>query len=63
MMVDIAAEQGVAASGGKIGAGRTSPDQITYFKSVGVGAQDAVAAGIVVRNAIIHHIGTVVDMG
>ncbi len=57
----IYAEIGEITAG--IKAGRTSPDQITYFKSVGVGAQDAVAAGIVVRNAMIHHIGTVVDMG
>lgn len=30
--------------------GRTSPDQITFFKSVGVAVQDAVAAQIVLEN-------------
>lgn len=30
--------------------GRTSPEQITFFKSVGVAVQDAVAAEIVLRN-------------
>jgi ornithine cyclodeaminase len=30
--------------------GRTSPDQITFFKSVGVAVQDAVAARIVLEN-------------
>lgn len=57
----IYAEIGEIAAGMK--AGRTSHDQITYFKSVGVGAQDAVAAGIAVQNALFHHIGTEVDMG
>jgi ornithine cyclodeaminase len=32
-------------------AGRGSPDQITYFKSVGVAAQDAIAAQLALRNA------------
>jgi alanine dehydrogenase len=40
---NIHAELGQIISGEK--AGRTSPDQITFFKSVGVAVQDAVAAG------------------
>jgi ornithine cyclodeaminase len=32
-------------------AGRQSPDQITYFKSVGVAVQDAMAAQLALRNA------------
>ncbi len=32
-------------------AGRTTPDQITYFKSVGVAVQDAVAAQLALTNA------------
>jgi ornithine cyclodeaminase len=31
--------------------GRTSPDQITYFKSVGIAVQDAVAAQLALQNA------------
>jgi ornithine cyclodeaminase len=33
-------------------AGRQSADQITVFKSVGIAVQDAVAAGIAIRNAL-----------
>jgi ornithine cyclodeaminase len=32
-------------------AGRNSPDQITYFKSVGVAVQDAMAAQLALQNA------------
>jgi ornithine cyclodeaminase len=32
-------------------AGRTSPEQITLYKSVGVAAQDGVAAALVLRTA------------
>jgi ornithine cyclodeaminase len=31
--------------------GRTSPDQITLYKSVGIAAQDAAAAGLVLEAA------------
>lgn len=38
-------------------AGRTHPDQITYFKSVGVAVQDAAAAAMALRNAERENIG------
>lgn len=44
-------------------AGRTHDAQITYFKSVGVAAQDAVAAKIALDNAIKHDLGTAVNLG
>jgi ornithine cyclodeaminase/alanine dehydrogenase-like protein (mu-crystallin family) len=31
--------------------GRTTPEQITFFKSVGVAVQDAAAASLAMRNA------------
>lgn len=43
-------------------AGRTEPDQITCYKSVGVAVQDASAAQIAYSNALIHHLGTVVAL-
>jgi ornithine cyclodeaminase/alanine dehydrogenase-like protein (mu-crystallin family) len=42
--------------------GRTDRDQITYFKSVGVAVQDAVAGRIALRNAIAANLGTVVSL-
>ncbi len=42
--------------------GRTSPQQITYFKSVGVAVQDAVAAGIALRVAEKDDLGTLLDL-
>ena len=56
---DIHAEIGEVALGQAVG--RSSDDQITYFKSVGNAAQDAVSAGIIVRNAIAMNLGTNVD--
>lgn len=41
--------------------GRQSEDEITYFKSVGVAVQDAVAAELALRNAQKMNIGTEVD--
>jgi ornithine cyclodeaminase/alanine dehydrogenase-like protein (mu-crystallin family) len=41
--------------------GRQSNDQITLFKSVGVAVQDAMAASIVMGNAVKLNIGQVVD--
>ncbi len=39
--------------------GRTSPEQITYFKSVGVAVQDAVAASLALKNAEEQQLGIV----
>ncbi len=52
----IHAELGEIISGSK--PGRTSPQQITFFKSVGLAAQDAVAARIVLHNALAANLGT-----
>ncbi len=42
--------------------GRTSPDQITYFKSCGVAVQDVAAAQIAVEEAKLLGLGTVVSL-
>lgn len=38
--------------------GRTSPEQITFFKSVGNAAQDAISGRIALENATKHNLGT-----
>ena len=38
--------------------GRESPEQVTYFKSVGVAVQDAMAAQLALQNAHAHKLGT-----
>ena len=38
--------------------GRSSPEQITFFKSVGVAVQDAISGRIALENAIKHNLGT-----
>jgi ornithine cyclodeaminase/alanine dehydrogenase-like protein (mu-crystallin family) len=43
-------------------AGRTSPDQITLYKSVGVAAQDAAAADLVVTAARRQGLGSQIDL-
>jgi ornithine cyclodeaminase len=43
-------------------AGRTSPEQITLYKSVGVAVQDAVAAHLVLEAAAQQGVGTEVDI-
>lgn len=53
----IHAELGEIIAGRK--SGRTSDDQITFFKSVGVAAQDAVAASIALANARAMGLGTI----
>ncbi|MCA9928143.1 MAG: hypothetical protein KC419_06685 [Anaerolineales bacterium] len=55
----IHAELGEIAAGLK--PGRTSDQQITFFKSVGVAVQDAMAGRIALQNAIKQNLGTVVD--
>jgi ornithine cyclodeaminase len=42
--------------------GRTSTEQITFFKSVGVAVQDAMAARIVLRNGLTMGLGKVVEL-
>lgn len=42
--------------------GRIDENQITFFKSVGVAVQDAMAARIVVRNGVAMGLGTVVEL-
>lgn len=42
--------------------GRTSPEQITFFKSVGVAVQDAMAAQIILRNGSALELGTAIDL-
>ncbi len=42
--------------------GRTSPEQITFFKSVGVAVQDAMAAQIILRNGSDLGLGTAIDL-
>ncbi len=41
--------------------GRESPDEITYFKSVGIAVQDALAARVALTNAREMNLGTEVD--
>jgi ornithine cyclodeaminase len=45
---------------GKV-SGRESQEEITYFKSVGIAVQDAMAAQVALNNAYKMNIGTVVD--
>lgn len=42
--------------------GRTSPEQITFFKSVGIAVQDAVAAQLVLQNGAALGLGQVVSL-
>jgi ornithine cyclodeaminase len=42
--------------------GRTTPEQITLYKSVGVAAEDLAAAMLVVRTAIARGVGTTVEL-
>lgn len=56
----IYAELGEIINGHK--AGRETEDEITFFKSVGLAAQDAAAAGAVLREAEARGLGTVVEL-
>lgn len=57
---DLYAEIGEVINGTKDG--RMAEDDITYFKSVGVAVQDAVAASIALKNAALMDIGTLLDL-
>ncbi len=56
----ISTELGEVLAGAK--PGRTSAEHITFFKSVGVAVQDAVAAQLVVRNGAALGLGRVVEL-
>lgn len=56
----IHAEIGEVISGMKDG--RTSPEQITYFKSCGLAVQDAAAGRIALDNAIKFNLGTTISL-
>ena len=43
--------------------GRTSPDQLTLYKSVGIAAQDAAAAALILAAARTGNAGTEIDLG
>lgn len=58
---DIDAEIGEIVNG--TAAGRSSTDDITFFKSVGVAVQDAVAGAAVLAAAEAKGLGTLVDIG
>lgn len=55
------AEIGEIVNGDK--PGRESDDEITFFKSVGVAVQDTVSAAIVLKEAEVKDLGTIVDLG
>ena len=56
----IVAELGEIVAGVK--PGRTSPEQITFFKSVGVAVQDAISGRIALENAVSYDLGTAVAL-
>ncbi len=56
----IHAEVGELVAGTKDG--RTSSDQITFFKSVGIAVQDAAAARLALKNARTSNLGTLVPL-
>ena len=56
----IVAEIGELINGTK--SGRTSPEQLTFFKSCGVAVQDAVSAGITLKNSERENLGTIVSI-
>ena len=57
---DIEAELGEVVNGSH--PGRRSPEEITFFKSVGLAAQDAVAAAAVLEEAEKRDLGRVIDL-
>jgi ornithine cyclodeaminase len=42
--------------------GRTTPEQITYFKSVGLAVQDAAAARLALQNALAQNLGMIIHL-
>ena len=57
---DSAAELGEILAGTR--EGRTSPEQITVYKSMGTQVEDAAAAGLVYRQAVERGVGTEVEL-
>ena len=57
---NIDAEIGEIINGDKLG--RRSQEEITFFKTVGVAVQDAVAAAAVLAEAEAKNLGKVIDM-
>jgi ornithine cyclodeaminase/alanine dehydrogenase-like protein (mu-crystallin family) len=53
-------ELGTVATGKQ--PGRTAPDAITFFKSVGVAVQDVTAAGEVFRRAVEMNLGKEIEL-
>jgi alanine dehydrogenase len=56
----IHAELGEIVAGTK--PGRTTPDQITYFKSCGLAVQDAAAGRLALQNALKQNLGTTITL-
>jgi ornithine cyclodeaminase len=56
----IQAELGEVISGER--RGRTAPEEITLFKSVGLAVQDAAAAGAILRRAEAEGLGQIIDL-
>jgi len=57
---DLAGELGGLASGRTTG--RTSPDEITVFKSLGLAVQDAAVAGWIYERCLAENLGTLADL-
>ncbi|MGH2394869.1 MAG: ornithine cyclodeaminase family protein, partial [Candidatus Limnocylindria bacterium] len=43
------------------GSGRINPDQITLYKSLGIGLEDVAAAGAAYHQAILRSIGRIIE--
>jgi ornithine cyclodeaminase len=57
---DIHGEIGEVLAGAK--AGRSSPSEVTLYKSVGIAIQDVAAAQLVYRKALERNVGTDVEV-
>jgi len=57
----VAAELAEVVSGGK--PGRTTPEEITVFKSVGFALEDLAAARLAYNRAMVENVGTEIDLG
>ena len=57
---DIHGEIGEVLAGTK--AGRSSPSEVTLYKSVGIAIQDVATAQMVFRKALAQNVGTIVEI-